>query len=93
MKEICVINSFFNIIAMAMIVYFTVKLYMVSDYSMAKTAFYFIIIMSCSLRIGTDVQLIQNPTLDNYQVIYPLVRNFSFALLIKEYALYKKSKS
>jgi hypothetical protein len=76
-----------------MIVYYTVKLYLVSEYTVKVSLFYFSIIMFCSLRIGTDVQLIQNPTLDNYQVIYPLVRNFLFGFLIKEYYKFKKNNT
>jgi hypothetical protein len=91
MKEICYINSSLNIIAMILIVYYSVLIYIQSNFNKMDAIIYFIIVMTCSLRIGTEIHLIENPTNDTIEVFVPLIRNFAFGYVF--YKLFKKSKS
>ena len=88
MKEVCFINSAFNIGAMVLMIFYITKLHLVSNFKTIDTILYFVLAMMCALRITTDLQFMFNPVEENYIVLFPLVRNY---LIV--WALYKFYKS
>lgn len=86
MIENCYINSSLNLIAMILIAYYSVFIYIRSKNKKVDGIIYFLIVMTCSLRIGTEIDLLLNPKIETFEVYIPLVRNFAIAYAFKNHS-------